>query len=134
MSTFVKLIPMELADIHDYQEPARDLAPEDQIVGEMSTDLKKLFTLSLAYARKTAEAKVELAFGKPSEDLHSVGRVSELEEKTKVITSVFWIAVKDELGLWDKESIGIRKGFRVVWNENSQPDLGDFLRNLFGGM
>jgi len=132
MSTFIKLLPLELADIHEYREPDREIAPEDNIAGDMSPNLMKLYTLSLIYARRYAEAKIELVYGKPNNDQNLAARAAELDQKTKALVEIFWIAVKDEFSLWDKENIGVRKGFKIVWFERQGPNFGDFLNDILG--
>lgn len=127
MSTWLKLLPLELQEIQDYAEPKQELSPNDDYVGEMSIDLKKLFTLLRSSQKALAAAIVEAQFG----DVQA-GKVRELRQKAKAIEDIFWISVKDEHSLWEKERVGVRRGFRVVWSE-PEPLTGlDIIRSIFG--
>ncbi len=133
MSTFIKLLPLEMADIKTYSEPHQKITPNDNIVGDMSDDLKKLLTITILSGRKFAEMQVERKFGNLENDENWEGKFREAQEKTELLTKIFWVAVRDEFSMWDKGSIGVRKGFKVVWLDESSGSFMDFLNNLLEG-
>lgn len=130
MSTFLKLLPLELQDIQNYIEPRQKKMEGDHVVGVMSDDLKKLWTLCQQYAESSAKAEAKLRFGSGVEE-ELGGKVNELSEKAKVLRDIFFIAVCDEFELWDKKSTGVRKGFEVVWTEEDD-SLPPFIRRILG--
>lgn len=129
MSTFLKLLPLELQDIQNYIEPRQEKVGGDHIVGVISDDLKKLWTLCQQYAESSAKAEAELRFGGAGEEF--LGKVNELSEKAKALRDIFFIALCDEFELWDKKSTGVRKGFEVVWTEEDD-SLPPFIRRITG--
>ncbi len=49
--------------------------------------------------------------------------------------NLFWIFLKtefDEYRLWEKDSVGVKKKFKVVWRESSSsgPTIGDIFGYL----
>lgn len=129
MSTFIKLLPLEMDEVKEYREPDMELREKDHVVGDMSDSLKKLWTLWKQTAYRADELKLQLRYG---EQNTSVGQARELESKAQVIRDIFWIAVNDEFELWGKLRVGVRKGFKVVWNEEEMPQLPPFLKGIMG--
>jgi hypothetical protein len=116
MSTFIKMIPLELQDVDHYFEPKFELIDGDHVVGVMSADLKKLFTLGQQYALRVEELKIKYRFSdENSEDIQA--KINELSSKTDALRTLFWIAVSDEFSLWNRASTGVRRGYQVVWSD-----------------
>lgn len=130
MSTFIKLLPLELAEIKEFQEPTADVVKGDHVVGEMSEDLKKLWTLWKQSAYRASELSLQHRYGQQNV---TKAQATEAETKAEVLNIIFWIAIHDEFSLWDKNSTGVRRGFKVVWSDETHPDIPQFLRRLIEG-
>lgn len=132
MSTWLKFLSLELGEIADFLEPRVEFDPrEDIYVGEMIEDLKRLYTLWQNYDRVADQYLLEARHAKSENEMKSAFlKAKELKERADVLENIFWISLKDEFGLWDKPSIGVRRGFVVVWSEGR--GLKDFLDFLLG--
>ena len=139
MSTWLKLLPLELSEITEYVEPQTELDPQKfHVLGEMTEDLKKLYTLWFTLAKQKDEYLLAARYAKDEkEEKLNLTRAIELGEKTEVVKQIFWISLRDEFNLWnklviDEVMIGVSKGFKVVWSERpSGPrNLLDYLRGL----
>jgi len=140
MSTWLKLLPVELGEIteKEYIEPQEELDPQKfHIVGEMTDDLKRLYTLWLVLSKERDECALTAKYAKDErEEKLNIAKYAELEEKTDVVKRIFWISLRDEFGLWNKLDgirVGVSKGFKVVWAE--RPPRGrSFLDGLMGDL
>lgn len=112
-----------------------DIEPSDHDVGEVSVELRKYFALSRQFAHNAARMFLEAQLAQNQQTLEeTVSRYTELEAKAKLLREIFWISLKDEHRLWNKESIGIRRGWRVVWNSpNEESGRRNLWQRLFGG-
>lgn len=123
MSTWLKLLPLEMTTVEDFREPTDKIDPRyDHIVGEMSDDLKRLYTLWMQIDRESErlahEAKWESDEAKKRQ---LVTNVYEIYKKAEILQEIFWISLKDDYQLWDKPSVGVRKNYQVVWTEERNP-------------
>ncbi len=124
MSTWIKLLPMQLADIsaNHFREPHGELERTDNVVGVMSDDLKRLYTLWIDTQMASEQLVLEAKFAfKQNERDSSFTRAFELRTKTEVLEKIFWVSLRDEFGLWDKPGVGIRANYQVVWFDSPQP-------------
>lgn len=127
MGTFLGLLSLELDSLNqnDFYEPEAELQTDDQIVGDLSEGLIRLFTLwrltDKQVAAKIMEAKFEHLSVEGVEE--TIIKVRELNNKAELLRDLFWIEVKDEYHLWDKDNIGVRKGRKVVWFKESGPKI-----------
>lgn len=136
MSTFLKLLPLELSGIsaNDIAEPEYEMEEGDREAGIMSEDVKRLFTLGRQLEKDSTQNMLD---GKYCTDkarkLELEAKAYELEAKSRAIKELMWISIRDELGLWT-EGTGIRRGFKVVVTKEKENDLPPFLRHfLIGG-
>jgi hypothetical protein len=132
MSTWLKLLPLELSEVKDFLDPVREVKEGEQTEGPMSEGLKRLYTLWMGTAQQAAHLKVDAGYA-PNDE--TTARADELGEKAEALGRIFWIAVKDELHLWGKPvAVGVRKGFVIISYQSGRPeDLPPFLRQMFGG-
>jgi len=131
MSTWFKLLPLDLGEITDYLEPDNEVSPNENLVGEMDDDQKKLYTkwTSLKAEAIHCRADVITKRGDPLEQAKA--QALELQTKTDLIKELFWISIRDGFQLWGKDAIGVRKGFIIVWYESSgHPPFGELFRGL----
>ena len=99
----------------------------------MDIDLKKLYTLLMETLKSAEQNFLNAKFARDNEERDSSFRkFCELQEKARALHNIFWISVKDTFGLWNKDSVGVRKGFKVVWGavEEAPLDIADFIRRL----
>jgi len=132
MITFIELLPLELREITDYLEPNSATGTNDHEVGTMSKDLKKLYTLWNNAKKNAIIMRAEREFGRVDNETEYDAKIEEIAERAEVLRRIFWFCVRIEHSLWGKDSIGVRKGFTVVWSDQ---DLGESpLRRLFEGL
>ncbi len=113
MSTWLKLLPLEMQEVDELIEPIDEIREGETVIGAVSDELKKLWTLCKA-GRKAAELlEVELRYTPtPSEER---ARVTELMAKARAMEMIFWIGILDELQLWGhSEQCALRVGWQVV--------------------
>ena len=131
MSTWLKLLPLEIKEVNDLGEPDTEVNIHDHIVGELSNDLRKLYTMWKKTTEVAARTKVDLLFSNSKHKEELDRRFSELSSKSEALREIFWIGVHDEHDLWSKDSVGVRRGWKVVWSDSSS---GPNLRDIIGGM
>jgi len=130
MSDWLKLLPLELSQIDNFVEPDTDMDSGDNYVGELTTELKKLFTLWRRLMEAAARTKIDYQFSKPEDRGRLRAKGLELEAKAKALEVIFWVCLQDEYQLWDRSNIGVRRDYKVVWGERS-PGFG-FMDRFFG--
>lgn len=128
MSTWFKLLPLEIQEVDDLLEPTGQIKEGETIIGVVSDELKKLWTLSNA-AKKTAELlQVELKYTQASGEERA--KISELLAKSRAMEMIFWVGAMDELQLWGHaDQCTMRVGWQVV--EFKQPECR-FPFQIFG--
>jgi len=128
MSTWVKLLPLELQEVNELMEPTEEIKDGEKIAGVISDELKKLYTLWKASKKSVELLIVELEYKKATEQER--GKIAELKTKARALEMIFWVGVCDELGLWNNVEMipSIRAGWRVI--ELKQPESP--FRFLFG--
>lgn len=128
MSIWLKAIESEIdkQDIDNLFEPTEEVGDRDHVVGLLENDLKKLFSYTqLLTKQMTNESiKIESEAHKEREEFYKQ-QFFKIAAQKKVLMEVFWISVKDAFDLWGKSSIGIRKGWKIVWSELIYPDYLD---------
>jgi len=135
MSTFLELLPLELKQVKDFIEPEEELKPKETIIGEMSDDHKRLYTLSRYMIKEALDLLASLAISvKDKESLLAKSR--QLKTKVSILHELFWLEIKDDFDLWNTDgTIGVRQGFKVVVykEEDRGEDPLDFIKKLLGG-
>ena len=113
VTTWLKLLPIEFQFITDFAEPGADSTKYDHQVGVMNDELKRFYTYWQSCAKSAEQMMLDARYSNPSEE--DIAKIRELQAKVEVLHDIFWIAIKDEFGLWIKSSVGVRRGFVVVW-------------------
>lgn len=127
MSTFLDTLSMELQLLKPDQlfEPPEEAGAGDHLVGEADSNLRKLYSAAMRWKKTAMEQQITAQFSSNrSEQRRAILRCHELDEKSKIIFGLFWTSLRDTFGLWDKPSVGIRKGWQVVWSEDRTPIIG----------
>jgi len=105
-------------------DPKNPIEPNDHYIGEIPDTLKNLFRMAIKY-EKDAEETI-LAAKYSSDEAVAKGhreRANEILIRRRFLFDAFWVSVRDLYNLWDKGSIGIRKGWKVVWSDPSSDPL-----------
>lgn len=135
MYQFLKEILQELEQLNptNYIEPDAEIKPNDHRVGEATEELKQIYSLSLLCTRAAIEEAAEAQFGgfNTHAKKEKLVRAVRFRTKAEILREIFWLILRDQFNLWDKDSVGIRKDWVVVWSE-PDPTPEDFLRRLFG--
>jgi hypothetical protein len=133
---WLKFLPMELREIDEVIEPRGEISPGEKVIGEMTEDLKKLFTAWMLAKKRSEEFKLEAKIG-TSDPEEAITNGYMWFARGDILQRMFWASVSDEFGLWKNAlqdyTTGVRKGFKVVIFEDKKPDIPDFLKRLFGG-
>ena len=133
--SWLKILPMELSsiDAKEFIEPDEKIDQRaDVVVGEASDDLKRIYTLVNKLQEVGARYAVDARFSKDNRfRLDAEKRAFELKRKVDTLLDIFWITLKDDFDLWDKDSVGIRKGWKVTYRKDGLPNTFlDILKNL----
>lgn len=130
MSTLLGMLPLELQLITDYIEPKNPVEKNETVIGQMTDDHKKLYTLWLSTDKRIAELALEHRFGKLDDEQNAL--VHQLYSKSKVLKLLFWTAINDEFNIWaHDETTGVREGYTVV-EFKDEPKLPDLFHHLMG--
>lgn len=116
MSTWLKLLPMELDGINESEiiEPDHPMEKSAAPVGEMSSLSKRLYTLGRLLEKDANQYNLDASFCTDKVEKPKLKAKSyELMTKAGVLKSLMWISIKDELGLWN-DHVAVREGFKVV--------------------
>lgn len=142
---FHKWIGRELARIkeEDLIEPEYEMNPKtDHVLGEMSEELKRLFTLwrktgqvTRAATKTAREALKKIILELPAEandtDLDEAKKKAEqletsiciAKEREDAMCQVFWVSVRDEFPGANDKSLAVCKGFKVAWIEGGKEPM-----------
>lgn len=132
MSTWLKLLPLELDGITNFIEPDHPLTEGDQEVGEMSDMSRQLFTLGRLLEKDARQLRLDAHYCNDEvKKLELEGKCAELMDKSNVVRELMWIGIKDDFGLW-RDSIGVRVGYKVVTRPDTSNDVPPIIR-LLGG-
>lgn len=121
MSTWWKLIQLELDEIKNFTEPTGDVQPKETIIGEATEEIKKLYTMWQSVEKSAALEMLKYRYDGLVTD-EQKGKIIELKARASIVESLFWLAVNEEYNLWPHDATsGIRKGWHVV--EFERPKL-----------
>ncbi len=116
---------LNLLNQDEFYEPDAEVMPDDHVVGELSEDSIRLYTVWRLTEKTCSEKMIEARFGRLSSDRRNqlLTQVQEMRGKTELLSNLFWLEIKDDHKLWDKPNIGIREGRKVVWYEDKGPRI-----------
>lgn len=124
--SWFSLIFTEINHLEKIAEPFQPVNPENEnVMGELTEEELRLYTLALMTNKEADDYIYELNFIGDSKQIEvTLKKILELKTKSEVLKMIFWISVRDRLDLWFIESLGIRKGRKVVIaNDDSFPFL-----------
>ena len=118
----MEYVGKEIEEIRDADLDARDKTlseaeSDDNVVGEVPLDLRKLLVLARQYKKQSAEAVIAAKYATEEEKIDQNNEVA-LESKTKssLLSEIFWASIRDIFDLWGEgnSSLGVKKGWKVV--------------------
>lgn len=134
---WLELLSLEVGSIseEEFIEPDVKLDEEfDHPVGEADEDLRRLFTKWRQLMEAADRTAVDARYARDERARQEVATQAwELLTKAQIVGELFWICVKDSFDLWTKSSVGIRKGWIVVWSEREDSPVIGLLRRSLGG-
>ena len=99
-------------------EPSGEIGPNDNIAGLASVEIKKICTLRANTAKAGRELVKRMILSNNFEEAAKLREeITRIEQKCDLLDSLLWLTVRDEFKLWGKRSVGIKKGFVVVWTD-----------------
>ena len=102
----------------DFAEPRLEVSTDDHIVGEASDELRRLYNLRERYLKRCTEEEVRSRFARTNDEAReAIDLAKEYRSRAKMADAIFWAALKDNYSLWQKPTVGIRQGWKVVWSE-----------------
>uniref|UniRef100_A0A6M3X547 Uncharacterized protein n=1 Tax=viral metagenome TaxID=1070528 RepID=A0A6M3X547_9ZZZZ len=126
MSTWLKLLPLEIDGVEELIEPVEVLKGDDTVLGVIcSEDLKKIWSLYKSLRKEAELLAVEQKYTTPTDE--EKGKVAELATKARALELIFWIGVQDELQMWARPqdfSHYICAGWKVA--EFKRPEMPFF--------
>ncbi len=138
--TWLSLLPLELDSVL-LIPPKTAVQPGDHLLEpsvEIPSDIAKLYSLYMATRKEADRLELELKYADPAEAPEITKRYNRYTEAYHCLSGILWISVKDYFNLWDKTSIGIRKGGEgslgiVIWSDSPPAGPMDFIRRMFEG-
>ena len=130
MSTFLKLLPLELNELTEFMEPLAEVTLDDRLIGDMSDTDKRLWTLGKAMEKSCNQYQLDAKYA-PNKKQHSelMAKARELGAKSNILISLLWVSIRDEFELWSEPNVGVRADFKVVI---APEDIPPFIK-FFGG-
>lgn len=135
MADWLALLRVELENLDREAliEPIAELEPNDNVVGEASMELRRIHTLANQFKQNAARTLLEVQLARDGKTYQEMfKRFCELDTKAEILRGIFWAGVKDEHQLWDKESIGIRRGWQITWSSEKGERQQGLWEKFFG--
>jgi len=108
------------AEVESIDKVLYEVGPDDNVVGDVSLDLRKLWILGRQYKKQSEEAVllVDLATEETEINQH-LGVAMAHREKSDLLKGIFWASIRDTFNLWEKKNFGliIKKGWKIVSKE-----------------
>ena len=130
---FIDLIKMDLDSLKEEELFEPNVPPQsyDTLVGDMTLEHKRLFTLMTLTLKQCEEIKLKARFSGNEFQKSLYEEFSLLNSKYDLLSSMFWFELKlSYKDLVSKPSIGEREGYKIVWNSSS-PNPFDILKGMF---
>jgi len=133
--SWLKILSIELSsiDAKEFIEPNTEVdLRSDVVVGDADDELKRVYALTEKLQEAAARYSIDARFSKDNRLRSDAEKKAyELRKKVEILMEIFWITLKDKFDLWDKNSVGIRKGWKVVYSKENLPrTFLDILKNL----
>ena len=118
---WIEFLPKELDEIKEFIDPPMEVESDDIVVGDATDEMKRLYTLSCKYEEIFTRMAVEARYAKnENEQIKARKKMTEANQKRETLLEIFWICIKDYFELWGKNSVGIRKGYKIIWRSRKK--------------
>jgi len=117
--------------------PKPEVEDKEVVLGVVNGFSRKLYTQWQLYGREISETMIKVRYDGniTNHERELVERhISRLHSRIEVLKEMFWLQCREEIGCWDKDSVGIREGWQLVDCSHSHPQPPEFLKRLFGDM
>jgi hypothetical protein len=127
---FIQALGLELETIQELIEPFEEIKPGEEVIGEISEELRRLYTYWRVTGKAAGAIENEISWGDANPETRA--RAYELNIKAQVLHAILWVAIQDEIGVWeDKQRLFLRKGFKIIKTPPKPPMFPMF--NIFPG-
>lgn len=131
MSTFLKLLPLELQSLDKIVEPNIPMQKGDNLIGIVNDDtIQRMYTMSVELRRETEQIMLNAKYANEDESKELMVKATELGMKSSTIGALLWVMIRDDFHCWDKDSLDLRSGWKLVWNK---PKVTNPLFGFLGG-
>jgi len=133
MALWMDLVKIEMENLAADQliEPDALIEGGDHVVGELDMAMRRLYTLGLLYVKETVDTTGHLVVAQSNARTELESRAIEYQRKAELLRGLFWLSLNDQFELWTRPSVGVRRGWKVVWSDVEKRP-GVLLRDLFG--
>ncbi|MBU3942938.1 hypothetical protein KKA24_03070 [Patescibacteria group bacterium] len=112
--------------------PSLEVRSEDNEAGEVDDELKKFWSLAQLWEKEAKEKALQAEYEANIEVRELlIEQASCLKQRHDALMEIFWISVRDTFDLWEKQMIGIRKGWIIVWKSEKGCSIFEVLDDLF---
>ena len=137
MIEWLKLLPLELKEVEVSKQPNDEPVADTEVVVdyEVPDELKRIWTFARALAKEAAEIALQSEFTDDSTKESRAElrcRAMELKRKAEIVKDLFWIGINKGANVWEVDSIGIRRDWKVVTKVKRNDDIPPFLKRLMG--
>jgi hypothetical protein len=114
--------------------PPGEVARGERVIGECSVFARKVFSLSRHYQRELKLLSVNKEFA-GEDGLAEIQQMLIYSSTYEALRAILWAEIRDSNKLWDTKltSIGIRKGWKVVADEEDNNLVAHIISMLRGG-
>jgi len=107
--------------------PDQEVARGEQEVGKLNEKMLVLLGFSQSLFSRAAflnnQSLLYLRDGDEAASEKAHIKSCEYTTKHEAIEKIFWVYLYDHFNLWDKDSIGVRKDFKVVWMDDESSNI-----------
>jgi hypothetical protein len=120
--------------IVDEFQPTEKVSLDEQIVGEMTEEMKKICVLRAQADQKIRDAVADSISSRKPVDDDPVAMKEIIQTKTllELLNNLLWYIIHSEFDLWGSEieGVGIRENWKVVTFNRPSGNIMDFLSQL----
>jgi hypothetical protein len=99
-------------------EPDEEQGSKEHVVGIADSGLRRAFCLVSEYRRRTMRAAADTEVGNAKAREEKKNEAAWFYAQAGLLSEIFWLSCRAAFPeLRDKASIGIRKGWKVIWSE-----------------
>lgn len=124
--TWIGLLEMQVRELQESElvEPRGAVNPSDEVIGVMTEEHKRLYTLWFNMQQRSAEASVRATFARNQVEAEEAAHeMQKCALKADTLRNLLIISVCDYFEAWGKPSIGITGGFKVISSQNPLAQL-----------